>query len=127
MALVAGVNIPDRKRIEVALRSVYGIGPTLARKIISDLAIDGNPRVRDLMEEQISRLRETVDRQYKVEGDLRREVQMNIRRKIEIRCYQGIRHVRGLPVHGQRSRTNARTRKGPKKTVAGRRRSAGKK
>ncbi len=127
MALVAGVNIPDRKRIEVALRSVYGIGPTLARKIISDLAIEGNPRVRDLMEEQISRLRETVDRQYKVEGDLRREVQMNIRRKIENRCYQGIRHVRGLPVHGQRSRTNARTRKGPKKTVAGRRRSAGKK
>ena len=127
MALVAGVNIPDRKRIEVALRSVYGIGPTLARKIVADLSIEGNPRVRDLMEEQLSRLRETVDRQYKVEGDLRREVQMNIRRKIEIRCYQGIRHVRGLPVNGQRSRTNARTRKGPKKTVAGRRRAAAKK
>lgn len=127
MALVAGVNIPDRKRVEFALRSVYGIGPTLARKIVTDLSIEGNPRVRDLMEEQLSRLRETVDRQYKVEGDLRREVQMNIRRKIEIRCYQGIRHVRGLPVNGQRSRTNARTRKGPKKTVAGRRRAAAKK
>jgi small subunit ribosomal protein S13 len=127
MALVAGVNIPDRKRIEIALRSVYGIGPTLARKIVTDLSIEGNPRVRDLMEEQISRLREAVDRQYKVEGDLRREVQTNIRRKIEIRCYQGIRHVRGLPVNGQRSRTNARTRKGPKKTVAGRRRAAAKK
>jgi small subunit ribosomal protein S13 len=127
MALVAGVNIPDRKRVEVALRSVYGIGPSLARKILGDVSIEGNPRVGDLMEEQLGRVREAVDRNYKVEGDLRREVQTNIRRKIEIRCYQGLRHVRGLPVNGQRSRTNARTRKGPKKTVAGRRRSASKK
>ena len=127
MALVAGVNIPDRKRVEVALRSVFGIGPTLAKKAAAGVPIEGNPHVRDLTEEQLSRLREVVDRTFKVEGDLRREIQMNIRRKIEIRCYQGMRHVRGLPVNGQRSRTNARTRKGPKKTVAGRRRSAAKK
>jgi small subunit ribosomal protein S13 len=127
MALVAGVNIPDGKRVEIALRHVYGIGPTLARKVAATVSIEGNPKVRDLTEEQLTRLREVIDRTYKVEGDLRREVQMNIRRKIEIRCYQGTRHIRGLPVNGQRSRTNARTRKGPKKTVAGRRRSASKK
>lgn len=124
MALVAGINIPDFKRVEFALRHVYGIGPTLARKVVQEVGIENNPRVRDMTEEQLARMRETVDRGYKVEGDLRREVQMNIRRKIEIRCYQGIRHSRGLPVRGQRSRTNARTRKGPRKTVAGRRRSA---
>ena len=92
--------------------------------MFAEANIEDNPRVRYLAEDQISRIREIVDRTFKVEGDLRREVQMNIRRKIEIRCYQGIRHVRGLPVNGQRSRTNARTRKGPKKTVAGRRRTA---
>ena len=127
MALVSGVNIPDHKRIEIALRSVYGIGSTRARQIAAEANIEDNPRVRDLAEDQLSRVREAIDRHYKVEGDLRREVQMNIRRKIEIRSYQGIRHVRGLPVNGQRSRTNARTRKGPKKTVAGRRRAAAKK
>ena len=124
MALVSGVNIPDHKRIEIALRSVFGIGATRSKKVIAEANIEDNPRVRDLAEDQMSRIREIVDRSFKVEGDLRREVQMNIRRKIEIRCYQGIRHVRGLPVNGQRSRTNARTRKGPKKTVAGRRRTA---
>lgn len=124
MALVSGVNIPDHKRIEIALRSVFGIGATRSRQVIAEANIEDNPRVRDLAEDQMSRIREIVDRSFKLEGDLRREVQMNIRRKIEIRCYQGIRHVRGLPVNGQRSRTNARTRKGPKKTVAGRRRTA---
>lgn len=122
MALVSGVNIPDHKRIEISLRSVFGIGETRAKQVIAEANIEDNPRVRDLAEDQIAKIREIVDRSFKVEGDLRREVQMNIRRKIEIRCFQGIRHVRGLPVNGQRSRTNARTRKGPKKTVAGRRR-----
>ena len=124
MALVAGVNIPDLKRVEVALRRIYGIGPTLAHKAAVTAGLEDNPRVRDLTEEQISRLREVVDSQYRVEGDLRRAVQGDIRRKIEIRCFQGVRHARGLPVRGQRSKTNARTRKGPKKTVAGRRRSS---
>lgn len=127
MALVAGVNIPDFKRVEIALRHVYGVGPTLARKIVAEMGVEENPRVRDMTEEQLSRMREVVERGYKVEGDLRRETQMNIRRKIEVRCYQGIRHSRGLPVRGQRSRTNARTRKGPRRTVAGRRRTAAKK
>ena len=123
MALVAGVNIPDLKRVEVALRRIYGVGATRARKALVTAGVENNPRVRDLTEEQIARVREVIDSQYQVEGDLRRRVQMNIRRKIEIRSFQGVRHVRGLPVRGQRSRTNARTRKGPKKTVAGRRRS----
>jgi small subunit ribosomal protein S13 len=122
MALVSGVNIPDHKRVEISLRSVFGIGETRSKQVLAEANIEDNPRVRDLAEDQIARIREIVDRSFKVEGDLRREVQMNIRRKIEIRCFQGIRHVRGLPVNGQRSRTNARTRKGPKKTVAGRRR-----
>ena len=123
MALVAGVNIPDLKRVEIALRRIYGIGPTLARRAAVTAGLEDNPRVRDLTEEQLSRLREVVDSQYRTEGDLRRAVQGDIRRKIEIRCFQGVRHSRGLPVRGQRSRTNARTRKGPRKTVAGRRRS----
>ena len=127
MALVAGVNIPDFKRVEIALRHVYGVGPTLAKKIVTEMGVEENPRVRDRTEEQLSRMREVVERGYKVEGDLRRETQMNIRRKIEVRCYQGIRHARGLPVRGQRSRTNARTRKGPRRTVAGRRRTMAKK
>ena len=103
MALVSGVNIPDHKRIEIALRSVFGIGATRAKQVVAEANLEDNPRVRDLAEDQLSRIREIVDRTFKVEGDLRREVQMNIRRKIEIRCYQGIRHVRGLPVNGQRS------------------------
>lgn len=127
MALVAGVNIPDYKRVEFALRHIYGIGPTLALKLVEQLGIEDGPKVRDLPEEQLARLRELVDREYLVEGNLRREVQMNIRRKIEIRCFQGIRHSRGLPVRGQRSRTNARGRKGPRRAVAGRRRTMAKK
>ena len=127
MALVAGVNIPDFKRAEVSLRRIYGIGPTRAKQALAAAGIEENPRIREMDEAQLSQLREVIDRQYNVEGGLRREVQMNIRRKIEIRCYQGIRHTRGLPVRGQRSRTNARTRKGPRRTVAGRRRAATKK
>lgn len=127
MALVAGVNIPDNKRVTIALRALYGIGPTLAARIVQQAGIPGNPKVRELTEEQLARIRDIIDKNYKVEGNLRREVQMNIRRKMEIRCYQGLRHQRGLPVRGQRTRTNARTRKGPRKTVAGRRRAVAKK
>ena len=124
MALVAGVNIPDFKRLEVALRHIYGVGPTLARQALATAGLDGNPRVRDLTEQELSRLRDVIAAAFRTEGDLRRTVQINIRRKVEVRCYQGLRHVHGLPVRGQRSKTNARTRKGPKKTVAGRRRIA---
>lgn len=120
MALIAGVNIPDGKRIEVALRSIYGIGPSLAKKVVDEVAIAGNPKVQDIDEGQLAQLREVVEKSFTLEGDLRRQTQLNIRRKIDIRSYEGSRHVRGLPVHGQRSKTNARTRKGPKKTVAGR-------
>ncbi|MBI4233481.1 MAG: 30S ribosomal protein S13 [Chloroflexi bacterium] len=127
MPIVAGVNIPDNKRVEISLRYIYGIGPTLAQKVVAQAGIAGNPRVKELTEEQLGRVREIIDRNYQVEGNLRRTVQMNIRRKIDIRCYQGIRHSRGLPVRGQRTRTNARTRKGPRKTVPGRRRAAAKK
>jgi len=124
MALIAGVNIPDFKRVEIALTRVHGIGPTRARQAVAAIGLDGNPRVRDLTEDQLSRLRDVVDKQYRVEGDLKRQDQMNIRRKIEVRCFQGLRHTRGLPVRGQRSRTNARNRKGARKTVAGRRRTS---
>ena len=124
MALVAGVNIPDFKRLEVALRHIYDVGTTLARQELATAGLEGNPRVRDLTEQELSRLREVIAAADRTEGDLRRSVQMNIRRKVEVRCYQGLRHQHGLPVRGQRSKTNARTRKGPKKTVAGRRRTA---
>ena len=124
MALIAGVNIPDFKRVEIALTRVHGIGPTRARQAVAAIGLAGNPRVRDLTEEQLCRLRDVVDKQYRVEGDLKRQDQMNIRRKIEVRCFQGLRHTRGLPVRGQRSRTNARNRKGARKTVAGRRRTS---
>lgn len=127
MALIAGVNISDNKRVEISLRRVYGIGPTNAREVVAKAGITGNPRVKELREEQLAKIREVLDKEYKVEGDLRREVQMNIRRLIEIGSYRGLRHRRGLPVRGQRTRTNARTRKGPRKTVAGRRRTAAKK
>jgi small subunit ribosomal protein S13 len=120
VALIAGVNIPDGKRVEIALRSIYGIGPSLAKKVVEEVAISGNPKVQDIEEGQLAQLRDVVERTFTLEGDLRRQIQLNIRRKIDIRCYEGSRHVRGLPVHGQRSKTNARTRKGPKKTVAGR-------
>lgn len=127
MARIAGVDIPREKRVEISLRYIYGIGPTTARQILARTRIDPSTRVRDLTEEEVIRLRELVDREYKVEGDLRREINLNIKRLIEIGCYRGLRHRRGLPVRGQRTRTNARTRRGPRKTVAGRRKAAAKK
>ena len=127
MVRVAGVDIPDRKRVDIALRSIYGIGPHIAERILDEAAVDGDPKpkVMELSEAQVDRLREIIDREYKVEGDLRREVAMNIRRLIEIGSVRGLRHRRSLPVRGQRTRTNARTRKGPRRTVAGRGRRTG--
>ena len=127
MARIAGVDIPRDKRVEISLRYIYGIGPTLANKVLAKTQINPGTRVKDLTEDEVNRLREVVEADYRVEGDLRREVQMNIKRLIEIGCYRGLRHRRGLPVRGQRTRTNARTRKGPRKTVAGRRKAAAKK
>ena len=121
MARIAGVDLPRDKRVDVALRYIYGIGPTRAYAIVTGLDLDGGRKVRDLTDEEIIRIRDFIDANYKVEGDLRREVAQDIKRKIEIGCYQGIRHRRSLPVHGQRTHTNARTRKGPKKTVGVRR------
>ena len=129
MVRIAGVDVPDRKRAHVALRSIYGIGPAIASEIIVKAELDSEipPRMNELSEEQLDQIREIVD-SYNTEGDLRREVNQNIRRLIEIGSYRGLRHRRGLPVHGLRTRTNARSRKGPKRTVAGRgRRSGGKK
>ena len=119
MARIAGVDLPRDKRLDIALRYIFGIGPTRAFQIVDGTGIDGGTKVRDLSEEEVVKIRAYIDTNYKVEGDLRREVSQNIKRKMEIGCYQGLRHRRGLPVHGQRTRTNARTRKGPKKTVAG--------
>lgn len=127
MARIAGVDIPRDKRVEISLRYIYGIGPTLANKVLAKTQINPGTRVKDLTEDEVNRLREVIEADYRVEGDLRREVQMNIKRLIEIGCYRGLRHRRGLPVRGQRTRTNARTRKGPRKTVAGRRKAAAKK
>ncbi|MBI4310425.1 MAG: 30S ribosomal protein S13 [Chloroflexi bacterium] len=127
MARVAGIDIPDNKRVEVALRRIYGIGPVNALKILEDAGVSGNPRVKDLAEHDLDRIREIVDKQYKVEGDLRRDVNMNIRRLMDIGAYRGSRHRQGLPARGQRTRTNARTKRGERKTVAGRRRTVGKK
>jgi small subunit ribosomal protein S13 len=130
MVRIAGVDVPDRKRAQVALRSIYGIGPVKAAEILTKLDLDPvqAPRMNELTEEQVNQIREIIDREYITEGDLRRDVNQNIRRLIEIGSYRGLRHRRGLPVHGQRTRTNARSRKGPKRTVAGRgRRSGGKK
>jgi len=119
MARIAGVDIPREKRVEVALTYVFGIGLPTSQKILAQTNINPDTRVRDLTEEQVNRLRELIDRRYKVEGDLRREVALNIKRLIEIGSYRGVRHRRNLPVRGQRTKTNARTRKGPKRTVAG--------
>ena len=119
MARIAGVDLPRDKRLDVALTYIYGIGPTRSTQIVRGAMVGAEMRVRDLSEDEIVRLRGYIDANFKVEGDLRREEQQNIKRKIEIGCYQVIRHRRGLPVHGQRTHTNARTRKGPKKTVAG--------
>ncbi len=129
MARIAGIDLPKDKPIWVALQSIYGIGTTSSQRILAATGIDPGLRVKELREEQVGQIRDVIDKQYKVEGDLRREVQSNIRRLIEISCYRGIRHRIRLPVHGQRTRTNARTKRGPRKTVAGRgqRRGIGKK
>ncbi|MEV7345639.1 30S ribosomal protein S13 [Streptomyces sp. NPDC093544] len=119
MARVSGVDIPREKRVEVALTYVFGIGRTLSQKTLAETGVNPNTRVRDLSEEELVKIREYVDAHFKTEGDLRREVQADIRRKVEIGCYQGLRHRRGLPVHGQRTSTNARTRKGPRRAIAG--------
>ena len=120
MARIEGVDLPRSKRIEVGLTYIYGIGQTRANEIIGATKVNPDTRVKDLTENDVSVIREYITKNFQVEGDLRREVQMNIKRLVEIGCYRGLRHRRGLPVHGQRTRTNARTRKGPKKTVAGR-------
>ncbi|MEW1654370.1 MULTISPECIES: 30S ribosomal protein S13 [unclassified Streptomyces] len=119
MARLAGVDLPRDKRVEVALTYVFGIGRTLAQQTLAATGVDPNTRVRDLVEEDLVKIREYVDNNLKTEGDLRREIQADIRRKVEIGCYQGLRHRRGLPVHGQRTSTNARTRKGPRRAIAG--------
>ena len=120
MPRIAGVDIPGNKQVWVSIQYIYGIGPTLSQKILSQTAIAPDIKVNDLTEEEVNRLRETIDRQYKVEGELRKETTFNIKRLIEIGSYRGIRHRHGLPVRGQRTRTNARTKRGPRKTVAGR-------
>jgi small subunit ribosomal protein S13 len=120
VARIAGIDLPKDKPIWVALQSIYGIGATSSQRILAATGINPGLRVKELSEEQVGQIRDVLDKQYKVEGDLRREVQSNIRRLIEISCYRGIRHRIRLPVHGQRTRTNARTKRGPRKTVAGR-------
>jgi small subunit ribosomal protein S13 len=127
MARIAGIDIPRDKRVEISLRYIYGIGPTRAAKILQQTRINPDTRVRDLTDDEVNRIREVIDREYVVEGDLRREVRQNIQRLIEINCYRGIRHRRNLPVHGQRTRTNARTKRGARRTVAGKRRASAKK
>ena len=118
MARIAGIDLPREKRIEIGLTYIYGIGRTSAKKILEMAQIDPDIRVKDLTEDQESALREVIDKHFTIEGDLRREVALNIKRLTEIGCYRGVRHRRGLPVHGQRTKTNARTRTGPKKTIA---------
>jgi small subunit ribosomal protein S13 len=127
VARIAGVDIPREKRVEISLRYLYGIGPTNSRDILRKARVSPDTRVKDLTEEEVNRIREIVDKGYKVEGDLRREVNLNIKRMVEIGCYRGVRHRRNLPVHGQRTRTNARTKRGARKTVAGRRKASSKK
>ncbi len=117
MARIAGVDLPRDKRVEIGLTYIYGIGKPTSRQIIAKCGINPDTRVRDLTDDEVARLREVIDKEYKVEGDLRREVSLNIKRLMEIGCYRGIRHRRGLPTRGQRTKTNARTRKGPSKTV----------
>ena len=119
MARIAGVDIPREKRLEISLTYIFGVGRTQAQRVCSETDTNPDTRVRDLTDEEVTRLRNYIDTNLQVEGDLRRDVSQDIKRKMEIGCYQGIRHRKGLPVHGQRTHTNARTRKGPKKTVAG--------
>ncbi|PYI50114.1 30S ribosomal protein S13 [Paenibacillus flagellatus] len=118
MARIAGVDLPRDKRVEIALTYIFGIGKTTSQKILAQTGVDVNTRVRDLTEDEVNKIREAIDKTLKVEGDLRREIALNIKRLVEIGCYRGIRHRRGLPVRGQRTKTNARTRKGPRRTVA---------
>ena len=118
MARIAGIDLPREKRIEIGLTYIYGIGRKSAQDILKAAGVDGDIRVKDLTEDQEAALRDVIDKNYTIEGDLRREVALNIKRLTEIGCYRGVRHRRGLPVHGQRTKTNARTRKGPKKTIA---------
>jgi small subunit ribosomal protein S13 len=127
MARIAGVDIPRDKRVEVSLRYIYGIGITGAARIVALTQVNPGTKVRDLTDEEVNRIREVIDKEYTVEGDLRREVRQNIQRLIEINCYRGVRHRRGLPVRGQRTRTNARTKRGARRTVAGKRKAVAKK
>ncbi|HLJ66301.1 MAG TPA: 30S ribosomal protein S13 [Chloroflexota bacterium] len=127
MARIAGVDVPRDKRVEVALTYIYGIGPKLSRDVLAKTRVSPDTRVRDLTEDEVHRIREVIDRDLKVEGDLRREVALNIKRLTEIGSYRGLRHRRNLPVRGQRTRTNARTKRGARKTVAGRRKATAKK
>jgi small subunit ribosomal protein S13 len=120
MPRIAGVDIPRDKQIWVSLQYIYGIGPSLSHRILAQTGINSDTKTNDLTEDEVNRLRELIDREYKVEGELRKEVNLNIKRLIEISCYRGTRHQRSLPVRGQRTRTNARARRGPRKTVAGR-------
>jgi len=121
---IAGIDIPNKKRVEIALRYVYGLGPTTALKVLAKAGVDPGKKAQDLSEDEVVKIREEIERNYTVEGDLRRQTVENIKRKMEIGCWQGLRHRRGLPVRGQRTRTNARIRKGPKKTVSGKRKTA---
>jgi len=123
LARIAGVDLPRDKRVEIALTYIYGIGRSTSKKILAKTGVNPDTRVRDLTEDEVNRLREVIEREYVVEGDLRRQVQMNIKRLMDIGCYRGLRHRRGLPVRGQRTRTNARTRKGPRRPIGGRKRS----
>jgi small subunit ribosomal protein S13 len=125
MARIAGVDLPRNKRVEIGLTYIYGIGQATSGEILDKAGVSPDTRVKDLTESEVAALREVIDREYQVEGDLRRELQQNIRRLIDIGCYRGLRHRRNLPVHGQRTRTNARTKRGPKKTVPGRGRRRG--
>lgn len=118
MARIAGIDLPKDKRVEVGLTYIYGIGPNIATKILKETGVNPDTRVKDLSEDDVAKLREYIDKNLTVEGDLRRNVALNIKRLVEIGCYRGVRHRKGLPVRGQRTKTNARTRKGPKKTIA---------
>jgi len=127
LARIAGIDIPREKRVEIGLRYIYGIGPVLARKVLEQAQVSPDIRVNKLTEEEVSRLNQVIQAsEFKVEGDLRRERQLNIKRLMDISCYRGVRHIRGLPVRGQRTRTNARTRKGPARAVAGKRKAPSK-
>lgn len=121
MARIAGIDLPKNERVEIGLTRIFGIGRSLSRKILAETGVNPNIRVKDLTDEDIVKIRGVIERDYKVEGELRKEIAMNIKRLMDIGCYRGLRHKMGLPVRGQRTRTNARTRKGPKKTVAGKR------